>query len=195
MSANRLLLVALVGLLAWGGPARGDDLPGDALKQLEKYEQEAAAIQKKADAEIQAKKEKLIKELKALQDAYCKDGKLDEAVAIRDKIRLLRRGALEVRPDPGYLASYRDQVGKSFVFEVTGKAVGTIWGSGIYTDDSLLSVVAVHAGVLRDGQKGFVKVTILKYEGTYEGTNRNGVTSNPFGVYPGSSYRVEAVKD
>src|SRR5262249_12889833 len=80
--------------------------------------------------------------------------------------------------------------GKVFYFEVTGAAGGGIWGSDIYTDDSQLATAAVHAGVLRAGEKGVVKVTILPSQAYYTGTTRNGVTSGSFGAF-GGSYRLE----
>jgi choice-of-anchor C domain-containing protein len=65
------------------------DLPRDAAKRLREFEAEAEAIQKKADAEIQALKDKLIPDLEALLATYTKAGKLDEAVAIRERLRPL----------------------------------------------------------------------------------------------------------
>jgi hypothetical protein len=197
MSAMRLLTLGLVAsLLAVRGPARADEVPDEVKKLVEDYEREAQAIQKKADDEKKVKQDKLIKALKELQDAYCKAAKLDEAVAIRDKIRELKGVAVNIKADPGTLMGYRTEIGKSLYFEVTGRAAGgAVWGTDIYTDDSTLAAAAVHAGVLKDGQKGVIKVTILKYEGTYDGATRNGVTSVAFATYPGSSFRVEKIKD
>jgi choice-of-anchor C domain-containing protein len=62
-------------------------LPRDAANRLKQFEAEAEAIRKKADAEIQALRDKLLPELEALQDAYTKAGKLDEAAAIRERLR------------------------------------------------------------------------------------------------------------
>jgi hypothetical protein len=65
-------------------------LPGDAAKRIKEFEAEAAAIQKKADAEIKARKNKLIEDLQSLQEAYTKDGKRDEAEAVRGRILQLK---------------------------------------------------------------------------------------------------------
>jgi hypothetical protein len=81
------------------------------------------------------------------------------------------------------------KVGKFYYFEVTGAAAGGVWGTDVYTADSLIAVAAVHAGVLRAGQKGFVKVTILPGQQRYEGSTRHGVTTWDFWPFPGS-YRV-----
>jgi hypothetical protein len=197
MKTTRLLALGLVTvLLVWRGPARaGDEVPEDLRKLLEEYEKEEKAIQKKAEDAIKAKREKLIEELKKLQDAYCRATKLDEALAIRTKIRALRGIAVNPNADPGNLVAYRDQIGKALYFQVTGRTNGALWGSDLYTDDSNLGTAAVHAGVLKDGQKGIVKVTMVKYEGVFDSSTRNGVTSSAFGLYPGNTFRVEAVKD
>jgi hypothetical protein len=84
----------------------------------------------------------------------------------------------------------RNQVGQFFYFEVTGSKAGNVWGTGIYTTDSPIPTAAVHAGVLRDGQKGFVKVTVLPGQQSYEGSTRNGVTTYNFGQPFPASYRV-----
>src|SRR6185369_1403563 len=70
-------------------------------------------------------------------------------------------GGAGAMADPGTLKNFRGQLGKTLLFEVTGAANGSVWGSGVYTDDSTLATAAVHAGVLKVGEKGAVKVTIL----------------------------------
>jgi hypothetical protein len=95
-------------------------------------------------------------------------------------------------PDPGQLSAYRDRVGATFYFRVTGRFMGTIWGTGIYTDDSSLASAVVHAGLLKPGEKGVVKVTVLPGQPSYEGSLRNGIPSNQYGRF-GGSYRVELV--
>ena len=57
---------------------------------LNRYEREKAAIQNEADQKIRERRQKLIEELKPLQDKYTREAKLDEAVAIRDLIRTLK---------------------------------------------------------------------------------------------------------
>jgi Ca2+-binding EF-hand superfamily protein len=93
-------------------------------------------------------------------------------------------------PPPPTIAVFRGQVGKVFSFQVTGVVGGGIWGTDVYTDDSLVATAAVHAGVLRAGETGVVKVTILPPQAAYYGTTRNGVTSGGFAAFPGS-YRLE----
>jgi hypothetical protein len=189
-----------------------DDLPADARELVEKIGQqvgklqekgqkEADAIRQRADAEIealtkrsqqkvQAQIGKLIAELKPLQQAYAKQGQLDEALAIRDQIKQLKAHQEGAAPDPGNLVGLQGQVGKSFSFEVTGEAAGDLWGTDVYTSDSRLAAAAVHAGKVRLGEKKVVRVTVVQPPGGFQGSTRNGVTSYSFGPYPGA-YRVD----
>ena len=91
---------------------------------------------------------------------------------------------------PGPLNSVRGQVGKVSYLDIRGTRLGTIYGSDIYTDDSDLATAAVHAGVLKDGEEGTVKVTILPGQQSYPSVTRNGVTSNPWNAW-GGSFKVE----
>jgi hypothetical protein len=96
-------------------------------------------------------------------------------------------------PDPGSLTNYQQpqHIGKSFVFRVTGAVNGgTIWGTGTYTLDSPLAVAAVHAGALKVGQTGNVKVTIFGPMAGFIGSTQNGVASSPFQNYPGA-YQIQ----
>jgi hypothetical protein len=95
--------------------------------------------------------------------------------------------------DPGSMSSFRNRIGKSFHFRVTGSTNGSVYGTDIYTADSTLAAAAVHAGVLRNGQTGIVKVTMMPGQQSYAGLNRHGVSSNGYSAYS-SSYRVERVK-
>jgi hypothetical protein len=99
-----------------------------------------------------------------------------------------------VRPDPGTLTEFTTaDVGRVLLFEVVGRTDGSIWGTDLYTGDSRLGTVAVHAGLLREGERGLVRVTLLEGgEQTYEGTTRHGVLSYDYGTYP-LAFRVERV--
>jgi hypothetical protein len=92
-------------------------------------------------------------------------------------------------PDPGALAAALGlqalSAGKTFSYRVTGKDDGVVWGSELYTVDSELAAAAVHAGILRAGQTGVVKVETAGVQPSFEGSERNGVTSFPFGRFPG----------
>jgi hypothetical protein len=169
----------------------GADLPAAAQEVLKQYQQEEAEVHDKAEAEAKKWKEKTLSELQKLQDSYCKDAKLDEAVAARKVIRGFLDGGTTPRPDPGNLAHPETDVSKVFYYNVTGAtAGGAIYGSDVYVPGSTLAMVAVHAGVLKEGQRGVVKVTILPGQQTYAAVTRNGITSNAYGASTGS-FKVE----
>ena len=68
---------------------------------------------------------------------------------------------------------------------VTGNSkAGTIYGSNVYTTDSPLAAVVVHAGVLGDGQTGVVRVVMGTGQYKYVSTTSNGVTSNSYSDFP-----------
>jgi hypothetical protein len=83
------------------------------------------------------------------------------------------------------LQSLRSHIGTSFSVKVTG-AAGRVRGSDVYTDDSAISAAAVHAGLLRMGEKGYVTVTIMPPQSEYPSTEQNGVKSMAAGAYQGS---------
>jgi hypothetical protein len=119
------------------------------------------------------------------------------ALAVRDPGEKKKKAPpvvkIEAKPDPGTLVAFQNHVGKVFYFEVTGRTQGgTVWGTGVYTSDSQLSMAAVHAGVLLNNQKGVVKVTILAGQGAYQGSLNNGIQTSAYGPWNGS-YKVDAV--
>jgi len=93
------------------------------------------------------------------------------------------------------LSALRSRPGASFVVQVVGasSASGSVWGTDVYTDDSSLAAAAVHAGLLKPGETGLVRVTIERGRDRYAGSPRNGVTSLDFAAYAGS-YRIERAK-
>ena len=173
-------------------------LPGDAQSLVKNFEDEATRVRENADRRIAKKRARLEKALKRLMDDRARQGKLDEAVAIRDQIRLLKAEAspaatsITVSGDPGTLDNYVKSLKQSFYFEVVGSTTGPVWGTDQYTNDSLLAAAAVQAGVLKAGETGIVKVTMLPGVAYYHGSTRNGVTSQDWqnaGDYV--SYKVE----
>ncbi|MGF1582343.1 MAG: LCCL domain-containing protein, partial [Gemmataceae bacterium] len=78
-------------------------------------------------------------------------------------------------------------IGQTLAFRVTGpppKTAGA-WGTTVYTLDSRLAVAAVHAGVLESGQTATVRVIVLGPQPAFQASNQNGITSSPYGAYPG----------
>ncbi|MEI8379157.1 MAG: LCCL domain-containing protein [Planctomycetota bacterium] len=170
-----------------------EPLPKDALNLVAGFDRESAAIRDKAEQDIQIKRRSLIVALQALQDSYTRDARLDEAVAIRDVLRQLRIADLKALPDPGTLSNFVNRIGESFYFEVVGSSANSAWGTEVYTYDSNLATAAVHSGILRNGQRGIVKVTMLQSAEAHHGTTQNGVTTSNWGPYS-ASFTVERPK-
>lgn len=99
-------------------------------------------------------------------------------------------------PDPGHLVSLAQNIGKTYTFKVTGAQPGrggVVYGSGgVHTVDSTLALAVVHGGILKPGQTGYVKVTILGNVAGFQGTTENGITSHSYGQYP--AYRLTKYK-
>jgi len=87
---------------------------------------------------------------------------------------------------PGNFVGYRNRVGQTFEFTVTGATSGSVWGTDAYTDDSSVARAAVHAGVVSVGQTKIVTVTILPGQASYPASTRNGVTTSSWGSWSGS---------
>jgi hypothetical protein len=111
-------------------------------------------------------------------------------------VRRLRVGGNEpeidiakLPPAPMNMIGQAALIGKTFVYRVTGANNGAIYGSDVYTSDSSLAMVAVHAGIVKIGETGVIKVTIVDSPPAYPSVNRNGITSNAFGAYQGA-YKV-----
>jgi len=201
MNRNAVLLVVSLSLVVVVPFSRADDPtakpPEEAKKALAELDKDLKALDAKARKEKAERVEKTVKQLQELQDSYTK--KLDEAVAIRDEIKRLKEELLhlsvggKVLDNPGSLTAYRGKNNEAFYFKVTGTITGSVYGSEVYTDDSNLATAAVHAGALKDGETGIVKVTIVEGQTTYTASTENGVTSSGYGQWHGS-YTVEAVK-
>lgn len=70
--------------------------------------------------------------------------------------------------------------------DVVGTTSGSVWGDGVYTDDSSVGAAAVHAGLIKSGQRATVVVQILPGRDSYQGSTRNGVTSRSYASWDGS---------
>lgn len=169
-------------------------------------EDEVRAVRRRAedevrDLEIAATRElapsltSLFDGLRAIQEAYTKLGKLDEALAVRANLRHLRADLLGIRPDPGNLSDLSSDLdGRTFLYEVVGRTDGALWGGNPYTLDSHLGTAAVHSGLVKPGLRAVVRVTVLESEyREYAGSERRAVTSSE---YNGGSraYRLEAAE-
>jgi hypothetical protein len=157
-------------------------------------ETELAAVQQHTTRELAPLVRALLDQLRELQQRYTREGLLDEALAIRARVRQLRGDLLGVRPDPGTLTEFTAaDTGRTALIEVTGRSDGSVWGTDVYTADSRLATAAVHVGAVREGERGLVRVVIVDgTEITYAGSDRNGVATFDYANYP-VAYRVERV--
>ena len=158
----------------------------------ERAEAEAAAVELEATRELTPLLRRLFETLRALQETYTRAGKLDEALAIRARVRQLRGDLLGVQAAPDALAGHEGaEPGRTLLFEVTGRTDGVVWGTDVYTADSRLAAAAVHAGVVRVGERALVRVSLLDgADQFFEGTDRYGVQSNDYPAFP-LAFRVE----
>ena len=90
------------------------------------------------------------------------------------------------------MTSLRGRTGTSFVVQVVGSAAGSVWGTDVYTDDSSIAAAAVHAGLLKPGELGFLRVTIAAGRDSYTGSERNGIKCQAYGKFDGT-FRIDRV--
>jgi len=110
----------------------------------------------------------------------------------RTQIRKLLDQGLLAGDAPPNMVNLCDQVGATYYFRVTGEASGSLWGTDVYTGDSALAAAAVHAGLVKAGETAVVRVIVEQPRSQYQGSVRNGVTSQEYGQY-GTAYRLAAV--
>ncbi|XP_035688934.1 uncharacterized protein LOC118424472 isoform X1 [Branchiostoma floridae] len=82
----------------------------------------------------------------------------------------------------------REMEGESFTIVCPADCASTgatIWGDGIYTDDSSVCRAAIHAGRIEDSG-GEVTVYMMDGQDSYEGSESNGVSSLHYGSWGGS---------
>lgn len=125
---------------------------------------------------------------------------IQELVAHFDRQGKLSRKEIRALLDQGLLAAEAPQrimdlcetPGTTYYFRLTGSTEGMVWGTDVYTGDSVLAAAAVHAGVVKDGESGIVKVTVMAPLTQYQGSIRHGVTTHDFGRF-GTAYKIDKV--
>ena len=77
--------------------------------------------------------------------------------------------------------------GQTFTLECApGGTASAVWGSDIYTADSSICTAAVHSGLITSEQGGTITIELRPGRSIYGTSERNGVTTNPYGTYPRS---------
>ncbi len=100
-------------------------------------------------------------------------------ILVEEKVEVVTLGANGIH---GLMQTHFEKV---VAVEVTGVIGGSVWGSNPYTTDSTFGAAAVHAGVLKEGETGVVKIKVRADLGGYVGSTQNGVTTGPWGAYQG----------
>lgn len=98
-------------------------------------------------------------------------------------------GELVAFPANG-LMMYQGQFGKVLRMQITGTIQGAIYGTNTYTLDSYLPTAAVHAGTLKLGETGIVKIRLIQGLNAYAGSSQNGIQSHAYGVYQPGAYEI-----
>ena len=84
-------------------------------------------------------------------------------------------------------AEHRGENGQVFEYVCPpGGGLSAIWGTDIYTDDSPICVAAVQVGLIQREAGGRVTIVIRPGQEAYQGSTRNGVTSDDYGSWKGS---------
>jgi len=82
-------------------------------------------------------------------------------------------------------------IGKIYRITITG-ANGGGWGTDIYTNDSNIPGMAVHAGIVAIGQTKEVYIKVVEGQTNYPGTTRNGISTSDWGGWDLSYQFVSA---
>lgn len=90
------------------------------------------------------------------------------------------------------VVEHRGKIGQRFTFECpAGMPGGSVWGTGVYTDDSDVCRAAVHDGRIDPATGGKVTVEIRAGQASYEGVEQHGVGSSSYGAWTGSFVFVQ----
>ena len=80
----------------------------------------------------------------------------------------------------------RGKVGEEYRYKITGSTEGTVWGDGIYTDDSNIAKAAVLEGKCKIGENRIVCIKIIESKSSYGSCTKNGISSSSWGHWDGS---------
>ncbi len=92
-------------------------------------------------------------------------------------------------------SAYRGKIGKRLVLGCPAHGQhSSVWGTGIYTDDSSICTAAAHSGLLTVARGGIVTVEIAVRKPSYVGSTQNGVASGSWGQYGGSFHFIGSAR-
>ncbi|BAT60595.1 LCCL domain protein [Variibacter gotjawalensis] len=128
-----------------------------------------------------------MKVVQELVSYFDRKGKLS-----RRQLRKLLEQNFVASDAPASMHGLCEKVGATYYFRVTGLIEGQLWGTDIYSGDSTIGAAAVHAGLLKAGETGYLKVTVVTPPEKFPSTTRHGVTSTEYGPYQ-YAWRLERV--
>ena len=80
----------------------------------------------------------------------------------------------------------RGKNGEYYSYYIKGSNEGTVWGDGIYTDDSNIAKAAVLEGKCQIGEEKLVVIKIIEGKSLYGTCTKNGINSCSWGNWDGS---------
>ena len=80
----------------------------------------------------------------------------------------------------------RGKIGEEYCYNIKGSNEGTVWGDGIYTDDSNIAKAAVLEGKCKIGQEIQICIKIIEGKSSYGSCSKNGISSSSYGYWDGS---------
>lgn len=83
--------------------------------------------------------------------------------------------------------TFRGQDNRRIAYDCPADGFASVvWGTDVYTDDSSVCTAAVHKGKITLADGGRVIIEIRPAQESYEGTDRNGITTRDYGSWNGS---------
>ena len=80
----------------------------------------------------------------------------------------------------------RGKIGESYGYKIKGSNEGTVWGDGIYSDDSNIAKAAVLEGKCNLGEEKLVFIKIIEGKSSYGSCSKNGISTSSWGNWEGS---------
>ena len=80
----------------------------------------------------------------------------------------------------------RGKIGEYYTYKIIGSTEGTVWGDGIYTDDSNIAKAAVLEGKCKIGENREVCIKIIEGKSSYGSCTKNGISTSSYGSWDGS---------
>ena len=87
----------------------------------------------------------------------------------------------------------RGNIGNTYGYLIKGSNEGSVWGDGIYTDDSNIAKAAVLEGKCQLGEEKEIIIKIVEGKSSYSSISKNGISSSSWGSWDGSYILVKTI--